>query len=149
MTKSLADPPALVPELYVTDLNRSLGFYGDILGFNVLFRREAEGFAYLERESAHLMLEELDSASRKFMTAEMSPPFGRGVNLQIRVADIDELYQRVISAGFEFVVDLEDRWYLQLEFEPGNRQFVVADPDGYLLRFYSDLGTRASNAVTE
>ncbi|MEO1406200.1 MAG: VOC family protein [Pseudomonadota bacterium] len=148
MTKSLADPPALVPELYVTDLKRSLGFYGDILGFNVLFRREAEGFAYLERESAHLMLEELDSASRKFVTADI-PPFGRGLNLQIRVADVDDLHRRVISAGLELIIDLEDRWYPQLKFERGNRQFVVADPDGYLLRFYSDLGTRASNAITE
>jgi hypothetical protein len=24
----------------------------------------------------------------------------------------------------------------------GNRQFVVADPDGYLLRFHEALGTR-------
>jgi catechol 2,3-dioxygenase-like lactoylglutathione lyase family enzyme len=24
----------------------------------------------------------------------------------------------------------------------GNRQFVVADPDGYLLRFFQDLGER-------
>lgn len=28
----------------------------------------------------------------------------------------------------------------------GNRQFVVADPDGYLLRFFSDLGQRPVTA---
>jgi len=26
--------------------------------------------------------------------------------------------------------------------EAGNRQFIVADPDGYLLRFFSDVGRR-------
>jgi hypothetical protein len=26
--------------------------------------------------------------------------------------------------------------------EAGNRQFVVTDPDGYLLRFYEDMGSR-------
>jgi hypothetical protein len=28
--------------------------------------------------------------------------------------------------------------------QAGNRQFVVADPDGYLLRFYTRLGSRPS-----
>ena len=36
----------------------------------------------------------------------------------------------------------EERWYRQGEAERGDRQFVVEDPDGYLLRFFSDLGER-------
>ena len=37
---------------------------------------------------------------------------------------------------------LEERWYRREDEELGNRQFVVADPDGYLLRFFTNLGTR-------
>lgn len=37
---------------------------------------------------------------------------------------------------------MEERWYRVNEQETGNRQFVVADPDGYLLRFFEDLGLR-------
>ncbi|HEY0476960.1 MAG TPA: hypothetical protein VGD37_05520 [Kofleriaceae bacterium] len=37
---------------------------------------------------------------------------------------------------------MEERWYRRNDHEVGNRQFVVADPDGYLLRFFGDLGQR-------
>lgn len=40
------------------------------------------------------------------------------------------------------MIELEERWYRPDAFEAGNRQFVVADPDGYLLRFFEDLGRR-------
>jgi GNAT superfamily N-acetyltransferase len=39
---------------------------------------------------------------------------------------------------------LEERWYRENEIENGQRQFVVADPDGYLLRFFTDLGQRSA-----
>lgn len=39
-------------------------------------------------------------------------------------------------------IPFEDRWYREGDTELGNRQFVVADPDGYLLRFFTDLGQR-------
>lgn len=137
-----SDMPALVPELDVSDLEKSLAFYVDILGFAVLYRREEEKFAYLEREGAHLMLEEAEGPGRRFRTANLQRPFGRGVNLQIRVSDVSELHQRTIAADQEVIIDLEDRWYRQSSIETGNRQFVLVDPDGYLLRFFSDLGTR-------
>ncbi|WP_217351229.1 hypothetical protein [Thalassospira marina] len=37
----------------------------------------------------------------------------------------------------------EDKWYRIGDVESGNRQFVVADPDGYLLRFFEELGERS------
>ena len=37
----------LTPELGVTDIARSLGFYRDILSFTVVYDRPAEGFAYI------------------------------------------------------------------------------------------------------
>ena len=48
----------LVPELDVTDLDASLAFYCDVLGFQVRYLRPEERFAYLKREDAELMLEE-------------------------------------------------------------------------------------------
>ncbi len=52
-------------------------------------------------------------------------------------------YLRLGDAGYPLYLPLEEKWYRKGETEVGNRQFVVADPDGYLLRFYEDLGTRA------
>ena len=116
--------------------------YLDVLGFNCSLSRPEERFAYLVREDAHLMLEEAAGPGRRFRTAPLEAPFGRGVNLQIRVSDVDALYARVRQAGLSIIVPLEERWYRQNRMEAGNRQFVLADPDGYLLRFFTDLDAR-------
>ena len=67
---------------------------------------------------------------------------GRGLNLQIRVPDVSPLIDALQGSGIPLYLDLEDKWYLVDDTEAGNRQFVVADPDGYLLRFFQDVGTR-------
>lgn len=135
-------PPRLTPELDVADLDRSLGFYVGVIGFRILFDRPEERFAYLDLDGAHLMLEEAAGPGRRFRTAALERPYGRGVNFQIEVADVDATHARVREAGSEVVLPLEERWYRAGEVENGNRQFVVADPDGYLLRFFTDLGQR-------
>jgi hypothetical protein len=88
------------------------------------------------------MLEEATGPGRRFQTAPLERPFGRGVNFQIRVSDVDTLYARCEQNGYAIHIPLEDRWYRRDGVDLGNRQFVVVDPDGYLLRFYSDLGDR-------
>jgi catechol 2,3-dioxygenase-like lactoylglutathione lyase family enzyme len=132
----------LVPELDVSDLEEALAFYVGVLGFSIRYDRPEERFAYLERKGAELMLEEAAGPGRRFRTAPLERPFGRGVNLQIATPDVADLHARTLAAGAKLVVPLEDRWYRAGDRESGNRQFVVADPDGYLLRFFEDLGTR-------
>lgn len=88
------------------------------------------------------MLQEAAGPGRRFRTARLRRPYGRGVNLQIRVDDVDGLHDRVRRSGLTMVVPLEERWYRQDLAVRGNRQFVTADPDGYLLRFFTDLGGR-------
>jgi catechol 2,3-dioxygenase-like lactoylglutathione lyase family enzyme len=133
-------PARLVPELYCSDLERSLAFYVGLLGFVVQFRRPEERFAYLDREGAEIMLEE--PMGRTFLTAQLEHPYGRGVNFQIEVADVTPLYAAVEASPWRVVLELEDRWYRRDTRAFGNRQFVVEDPDGYLLRFFQDLGSR-------
>lgn len=41
---------ALIPELIVSDLSRSLSFYCELLGFQILYDRVEDGFASLIRE---------------------------------------------------------------------------------------------------
>ena len=134
----------LVPELDVADLEASLGFYVRTLGFKVRYRRPEDRFAYLEREGAELMLEEANGPGRRFRTAPLRKPYGRGMNLQIACSDVTRLHAAVVAAGGEVVIPLETRWYRVDAAEKGNRQFVVADPDGYLLRFFQDLGERGA-----
>lgn len=132
----------LIPELDVSDLDQSLRFYREVIGCEVLYERPEERFAFPELEGAQFMLEEAAGPGRRFSTASLEYPFGRGVNFQIQVARVDPLYQRCAKSQWPIVIELEERWYRKDELELGNRQFVVADPDGFLLRFFEDLGSR-------
>lgn len=141
-------PNAMVPELGVADVETSLRFYRDLLGFSVLYQRRDEGFAYLALGSAELMLDQI-GRGRDFggPYEPSSRPFGRGMNLQIRVDAVSPLLSTLAENGIAPFVPLEEVWYRRDDHEVGNRQFVVADPDGYLLRFFEDLGARASRDV--
>jgi catechol 2,3-dioxygenase-like lactoylglutathione lyase family enzyme len=124
---------ALVPELYVHDLQRSLSFYCDALGFRIVYQRTEERFAYIERAGAELMLEE--PIGRVWLAGPLEAPYGRGVNFQIAVENATALRDAALAAGAPLICDLEERTYLRDDEPIRVRQCVVQDPDGYLLRF--------------
>lgn len=135
--------PKIVPELYCSDIRRSLRFYVEVLAFTVRRERPEERFASLERGGAELMIEQTVDESRTLLAGEAQFPFGRGVNLQIEVEAVDALCDRVQAAGSQIFLPLEGHLYrVRDTAEGGNRQFVVQDPDGYLLRFWQDMGER-------
>lgn len=138
----MTETPRIIPELDVTSLSLSLEFYTAILGFRVLYERPEERFAMIDLDGARLMLEEAAGPGRRFRTAPLERPYGRGVNLQIQVDDARATYAKVIEIGSPVLIPLETRWYRVDARERGNEQFVVCDPDGYLLRLYTDLGSR-------
>ena len=134
---------ALVPELAVSDWRSSRAFYTDMIGFEVAHERPEEGFSFLHLGEAQLMIDEI-GLGRTFAldSAPFEQPFGRGLNLQIRVPAVEPILQRLEKAGINLYLSLEEKWYRRDDREVGNRQFMVADPDGYLLRLYEDLGSR-------
>lgn len=133
--------PKLVPEFAVTDCTVSQAFYCGVLGFELRYARPEEGFCYLVRDGAEIMLDQI-GLGRDFEDVPQAYPFGAGVNLQIEVADVAMLANACHAAKLALYLPLEERWYRRNEVEVGQRQFVVADPDGYLLRFCQDLGER-------
>ncbi|MBO3759149.1 VOC family protein [Ciceribacter sp. L1K22] len=135
---------ALVPEFAVSDWKASRSFYVDVIGFTVAYERPEEGFCFLQLGDAQLMIDQI-GAGRTFELAEapLEKPLGRGLNVQIWVPDVLAVIDRLTSAGISLYLPLEERWYRRDDAEVGNRQFVVADPDGYLLRLFEDLGERA------
>ncbi|MEZ5924710.1 MAG: VOC family protein [Hyphomicrobiaceae bacterium] len=134
------DLAALVPELVVSDFGRSLAFYRDVLGFQMLYGRAEERFAYLVREGAQIMIEQ--PVDRSWITGPLERPFGRGINLQIACTDATAMRNRCLTLGLSLYMDLEEAWYRRDAILLGCRQFLVQDPDGYLLRFSEDIGTR-------
>ncbi|WP_250318518.1 bleomycin resistance protein [Rosenbergiella gaditana] len=123
----------MVPELTVTDFMASLSFYTSVLGFSVMIRRTEPDFAYICLGEAQLMLEQYHSSG--WNTADLVRPLGCGVNFQIEVDDIKQIFTRVIENGITLYRDLNDNYYSIGEKNACQREFLVQDPDGYLLRF--------------
>jgi catechol 2,3-dioxygenase-like lactoylglutathione lyase family enzyme len=131
----------LVPELLVSDINKSLRFWRDICGFCVLFDRPDEGFAYLDLGGAQIMLDEIGK-TRDWVTGPLERPFGRGINLFVRVEAIEPISASFARAGWPLFLEPERKWYRAGDVENGVHQFLVLDPDGYLIRFAADIGER-------
>jgi extradiol dioxygenase family protein len=126
----------LVPELTVFDLERSRVFYTQLLGFQISFERE--GFVYLELEGTQIMLEAHHESG--WNTAPLEPPLGRGVNFQIELEDVAPVHTRLQAAGVALFREMRESWYQTGDVQSGQREFLVQDPDGYLLRFSQFLG---------
>ena len=141
-TDLVTQQPRIIPELYTSDFERCLAFYVGVVGFTVLYRRQAERFAYLSLAGADLMIEQTVDPDGQLLAGELIHPFGRGVNLQISVDEIATLYERLCALSSPIFRALEERWYRQNDEEIGVHQFVAMDPDGYLLRFSESLGHR-------
>lgn len=139
----------LTPELLVTDLGRSLHFWVDLIGFRIAYDRPEDGFAYLDLDGAQVMLETRNPASRQWVTGPLEAPLGRGINFEIGVPAVEPIMNRLEAAGWPLYMAVEDKWYRAGEVEVGQRQFLVQDPDGYLLRLGAKLGERpvAANAL--
>ena len=132
----------VVPELLVSNLEASLSFWVGMLGFKVRYDRTEERFTYLRRNDCNVMLEELDGPGRKWITAPVENPFGRGINFQIEADDWTNQLGNLREQAWPLYLEPEDKWYRAGDEEIGQRQFLVQDPDGYLLRLCQSIGRR-------
>jgi len=130
----------MVPELAVTNFDKSLEFYTNVLGFKVIHSRQNPDFAYLDQENAQLMIEQWGEDG--WNTGGMQYPLGRGINFQIEMRDISPVYDRLIGQTYPLFRDVEENWYQSDGVEIGQKEFLVQDPDGYLLRFCENIGER-------
>ncbi|MCE0556382.1 VOC family protein [Motilimonas sp. E26] len=129
----------LVPELYCADIEVTKKFYTEVFGFEVKYERIEEQFVYFTLGGVDIMAEGIAGVGRRWLTGEMEKPFGRGVNFQWDVADIDDLYSRVkASAPDSIYLELETKEYQCADLVAIQKQFIVQDPDGYLFRFCCD-----------
>ena len=126
----------LVPELSVSDFDKSIEFYLSI-GFKADYRRNK--FAFLSFQGSQIMIEQIND---NWKVGEMHRPFGRGINLQIEVEKIGPILNALKNKNIPLFREPKDNWYVQNDKLVGNREFLVQDPDGYLLRFFEDLGSK-------
>lgn len=118
----------IVPLLYVRDMQSSLNFYCEILGFRSVQTWETDGaveWCRLELGDTAVMLQ-LDTCNALPVTGE--PP-GRGVIFYFNCSDVELLYKSFVSRGLS-ETSLEVAFY-------GMKQLELTDPNGYQLCFQS------------
>ena len=135
----------MVPELSVSNFERSLAFYVDVLGFSIRIKRENPDFVYLEQEHVHMMLEQINDEG--WITGELEAPLGRGVNFQIELSDLEPLVKRLQTHKVSLFREMKETWYDIGEKLSGERELLLQDPDGYLLRFTQHLGEKPKTLV--
>lgn len=130
----------LIPELSVTNLEKSLEFYKTI-GFKIEYERKENKFVFLSLGEIQFMIQEI-TGDDKWEVAPLVYPFGNGINFQLEVEDATAIYDKLKNNNYKIIFDMEENWYRQDNKLLGNKEFLVQDPDGYLLRISEDLGEK-------
>ncbi|ABR34850.1 bleomycin resistance protein [Clostridium beijerinckii] len=124
---------ALIPELSVTNIEYTKQFYISVLGFKLEYERINEKFIFLSYGESQFMFEEIHSDGWNVDSLEY--PLGRGINISIACSDVEQLYEVVKSNKIKIYRELKETTYLSDGEERAQKEFLIQDPDGYLLRF--------------
>ena len=118
---------SLAASLTVSDLQRSLAWYRDVVGFTVDRKFEREGrlaAVALKAGAVELLLGQDDGAKGEGRVK------GEGFSLQITTTqDVDALAKRIKDRGGLLTTEPADVW--------GARVFRMQDPDGFRLTISS------------
>lgn len=122
---------SLIPELSVSDIDKSVEFYKTI-GFEVMYERPENKFYFLQLEDNQIMIEQNNN---NWNTGDMEYPYGRGINISMSVKDVECMYNTLKGKGIKMFLDLEVHKYRINDEISEDKEFLIQDPDGYLLRF--------------
>lgn len=129
MTRSVDPTEQLVTEIVVRDIKRSMRFYR-ALGFELL--RDGGDFAELTWEDHRLFLAEPTAFHDIEHPAVPLPPPFPAANVRVMVPNVDDYWKLATELGAKVIVPIADRYY-------GLRDFTIADPDGFGVRFATAL----------
>lgn len=115
---------SLIPELSVSNIDISKKFYLD-LGFKIRYERKENKFCFLQ----------LEENNDNWNTGKLEHPYGRGINLSMTVSNIEKMYEILKEKNIKFFLDLEIHEYRIDDKISYDKEFLIQDPDGYLLRF--------------
>lgn len=123
---------SLIPELTVSDIERTKHFYVNILRFVVEYERAEDKFLFLSLEDNQLMFEQEHGG---WSVGVLEYPYGRGINFEMTVSDPERLYRRILDCGIKPFRELTVNRYRSGDEDIVQKEFLIQDPDGYLLRF--------------
>ena len=119
----------LTPNLMVDDVQRTIDWYGSVLGFGVDAQVPGDGqvdFAIVRRDTVRLMFQSAASLGADLPLLQ-GVPVGASQTLYIEVDGVEDL-RRQVEGKARVVKDLHDTFY-------GTREFYFVDCNGYILSF--------------
>lgn len=122
----------MIPELSVFDIEQTKKFYRE-LGFKIEYERTEDKFVFMSFQESQFMFEQIHDDG--WNIGELVYPLGRGINFSIAVDDIEELYKLVNNLNIELYRELTRNIYQVNGIEEMQIEFLIQDPNGYLLRF--------------
>lgn len=124
----------LSPILPIADMDRSIQFYLEVLGFHTVLQSASYSIVVRDGASLHLTLAE-DESVLKATEGHMS--------IYLEVRDIESLWSHVSGFKSRYKIrDIFDREY-------GMREFHILDPDGCLIFVGQPIQTAKSISPTE
>ena len=120
---------SLTPNLIVADVERSIAFYRDVLGFTVettVPDASPYVFAILRSGSVEVFLNSPGPAFEEYPVLK-DRPIGGTLTLFIHITGIQAAYES-LKTRVTVVMPLEKKWY-------GPTEFACTDPDGYVITF--------------
>ena len=118
--------------IFVSDLEKMVAFYHDVLGFEV--KNEGEYFTVFDHEGIDLGFF-ARSMAQDYIEAELTYPSGVNGTFSLSIDvedfyDVDDEYERIVDAGGTPVAQPKDvPW--------GQRSSMVADPEGNMIEISS------------
>jgi uncharacterized glyoxalase superfamily protein PhnB len=120
------------PVLVVNDMDETIRFYGDILGFECVNR--IEGWAALRKDAVEVMIS-LPNAHEPFERPTLTG------SLYFSSDDVDALWEK-IKGKATVVYPIENFYY-------GMREFAIRDNNGYILQFGQEIDDPAEIPAPE
>jgi uncharacterized glyoxalase superfamily protein PhnB len=121
---------SLTPNLMVNDIEETVEYYTDVLGFTLLMTVPETGkldWAMVKRNDVVLMFQTKKSLSSGLPRMAGEKP-GGGLTFYIKVDRISEIHEEFFHNEAEIISDLESTFYNTIEFS-------VVDVNGYVLTF--------------
>ena len=119
---------SVIPTLTVPDIDASMTFYADVLGFEPTFTMPGP-----DGRTVHGSMKRGDVAIMFALPyaddAHDQPPYGNGVALYTTIADdedVDALFRHAREKGAKILYEPTDQFW-------GHRDWGMADPQGYVM----------------
>ena len=121
---------SLTPNLMVNDVEETIEYYTDVLGFTLLRTVPEEGpldWAMVKRNDVLFMFQSAKSLKSDLPRLKGEKP-GGGLTFYIKVDRITELHEDLFNNEVEIISELESTFYDTIEFS-------IVDVNGYVLTF--------------